>query len=139
MSIPVWPDTLPDPLRAGYLAQRQDIRVRRASNGPPGYRRRFSSGAELVTLAIEVTRSGKAVFDQFYDLDTRFGTLPFKMPDPATDGRQLLTESGVPLLTDTGEPILLSASWLCIFGDPVPSERIVGGRFEITFNVAVMP
>lgn len=139
MSVPTWPESLPDPLRAGYLAQRQDIRVRRSANGPPGYGRRFSSGARLVTLAIEVTRSGKAVFDGFYDLDTRFGTLPFRMPDPATDGRNLLTDAGAPILTGTGEPLLVSASWLCLFGEPVPSERIVGGRFEITFNIAVMP
>ncbi|APE43659.1 hypothetical protein BOO69_09705 [Sulfitobacter alexandrii] len=139
MTLPLWPAALPDPLRAAYLSQRQDIRLRRAANGPPSFRRRYSSNAELVTLGIEVTRTGKALFDQFYDLDTRQGTLPFKMPDPATDGRPLLTEGGLPLLTETGAPILVSASWLCVFGEPVPSERIVGGRFEITFNVAVMP
>ena len=112
MSLPIWPDALPSPLRTAYLAQRQDIRARRSVNGPPSYRRRFSSGARLVSLAIEVPRSGKAVFDQFYDLITHDGTLPFMMPDPATDGRALLTERGDPILSGNGDPILLSAIWL---------------------------
>ncbi len=81
----------------------------------------------------------KAVFDEFYDTVTKDGTLPFRMPDPSTDGQFLLDTDVSPILTETGARILLAAQWLCIFGDPVPSERIVGGRFLVSLTVAVMP
>lgn len=139
MSIPTWPAELPCPTRAGYLSQRKDTRMPKSGNGPPGYRRRFSSTAQLVTLSIEVIRSGKAIFDDFYVETTQEGTLPFYMTNPTTDGTAMLTQVTAPILSTEGEPIVLASQWLCLFGDPVPSERVFAGRFEITFNVAVMP
>ena len=139
MTVPVWPTDLPKPLRAGYSQERQDTRLRKASGGPPGYRRRFSSAARLVTLSIEVTRARKAIFDNFYVVETVHGSKPFQMPDPTTDGVALLSGDYLPILTSEGEPILLSAQWLCLFGEQVPSERLIGGRFEISFSVAVLP
>lgn len=139
MSVAVWPDTLPCPMREGYEASRQDPRQRRAASGPPGYRRRFSSAARLVRLTLEVSRAQKAVFDNFQRNDTRDGTLPFYMPDPTTDGWPMLTGDGTPVLTGAGAPVLLSARWLCLFGEDVPVETIIGVRFRIAFSVAVMP
>jgi hypothetical protein len=139
MTIPVWPTSLPKPSRAGYTAQNDDGRVRRQAGGPPGYRRRFSSTARLVSLSINVTRAEKAVFDRFFEVDTKSGSIPFYMPDPVTDGWGFLTSDGAPVLSAEGEPILLAAQWLCLFGDETPSETIRGITFDIAFSVAVMP
>ena len=93
MTLPAWPSELPRPSRASWSAQLQDPRARRsAENGPPGYRRRFSSAARLVTMEIEVSRNGKAVFDTFH-ADLAYGSLPFTMPDPTTDGWPLLSST----------------------------------------------
>lgn len=138
MTVAVWPSELPYPLRASYLQERQDNRLRKAGGGPPGYRRRFSNTARLVTLGIEVTRARKAIFDTFYD-DLTKGTLPFWMPDPTTDGVPLLGQNFSPILTAKGSPLLIASQWLCVFGEPVPSETIVGGRYAVSFTVAVMP
>ncbi|MAU43772.1 MAG: hypothetical protein CMP09_02820 [Yangia sp.] len=61
------------------------------------------------------------------------------MPDPVTDGWPLLHETGVPLLYEDGTPILMSAQWLCVFGDEPPSETLRGMTFTKSFSVWVMP
>jgi hypothetical protein len=141
MSPATWPETLPRPTRAGYEAAVIDPRLRRsAETGPPGYRRRWSSVARDVALSIVVSRADKAVFDRFHAETTAWGTRPFWMPDPVTDGWPMLTSDGRPLLTAGGAPILLAARWLCLFGDSPPVEHIRGGlEFEIAFPVVVMP
>jgi hypothetical protein len=140
MTLPVWPASLPKPNRQGYQAQQQDPRLRKSGDaGPPGYRRRWSSVSKSVSLVIDVPRSEKAVFDQFYNVATSHGGKPFWMPDPVTDGWPMLTGGGIPILASDGSPILLAASWLCLFGQPTPTETIQGVRFIIGFSVEVMP
>ncbi|AMY72321.1 hypothetical protein [Frigidibacter mobilis] len=84
------------------------------------------------------TRSQKATFDSFFS-DQAMGTNLFWMPDPTTDGWPMLTADGAPVLTAEGAPVLLSAQWLCLFGDAMPTETILGVRFQISFSVSVMP
>jgi len=140
MSVAEWPADLPKPQRSGYQAQFQDPRKgRSAEAGPPGWDRRYSGVARMVSLSIDVTRSQKAVFDNFFEDVALHGSLPFWMPDPVTDGWALLTSDGVPLLDQDGAPILLSARWLCLFGQDMPTETIYATRFVIGFSVAVMP
>lgn len=139
MSVAVWPSELPTPLRASYVQERQDSRLRKAAGGPPGYRRGFSSTATMVTLGVELTRARLAIFDTFYDDVTDDGTLPFQMSDPTSDGVALLDANFQPILTDAGLTIQLASNWLCLFSEPVPSVTISGGRYLVTFTVAVMP
>lgn len=140
MTVATWPTSLPKPLRTGYQTQILDPRLKRsAASGPPGYRRRWSSVARSVALTIDVPRADKAVFDGFYEVTTDFGALPFWMPDPTTDGWPLLTDTGAPVLDGDGTPILMSAQWLCLFGDTTPVATIQGVRFQIAFSVVVMP
>ncbi|MCZ4259013.1 hypothetical protein O4H53_26025 [Sulfitobacter sp. G21635-S1] len=140
MSVPLWPTDLPKPQREGFQTQIVDPRLRRVGEtGPPAYRRRWSSVAETVGLSIDVTRNQKALFDDFFKHVTAFGSLPFYMPDPLTDGWPMLDHAGTPLLTAGGQPLLLSARWLCLFGDETPAQTIRGVRFIIAFTVAVMP
>lgn len=140
MTIPTWPASLPKPERKTWSRSPLEARVKRQTEaGPPGYRRRFSSIAKPVALSIVVSRAGKAVFDQFYEETTAFGGRPFHMPDPTTDGWALLDGAGRPMLTEGGQPILMSAMWLCLFGDDVPKESIEGVNFRMAFSVMVMP
>ncbi len=140
MTLPIWPTSLPKPNRQGYQAQSQDPRLRKNNDtGPTGYRRRWSSVSKTVGLIIDVTRSEKAVFDNFHAQTTAFGTKPFWMPDPVTDGWPMLGADGIPILAADGSPLLLSARWLCLFGQSTPSEAVKGVRFIISFSVEVMP
>lgn len=135
-----WPSDLPLPQRNGYQGQNQDPRSRRrAQAGPPAYRPLYSSAARNVSLSIHVDRDQKAVFDGFYDRDTKKGVLPFLMADPVTDGWRLLGTDGLLLLDPAGTPLLMSAYWLCLFGDTTPTEIVSGVNFVISFSVAVMP
>lgn len=135
-----WPTDLPPIQRDSWQLTRQDPRRRRqAETGPPSYRRRFSSAAKLVTMSMVLTRSQKAVFDNFYDVDCRSGVRLFRMPDPSTDGWKLLHETGVPLLNENGVPFLLSRSWLCAWGEQVPTETVVEQvKFNMSFNIVVI-
>ncbi|MDQ0454721.1 hypothetical protein [Rhizobium paknamense] len=140
MTIPIWPESLPRPERNTWQRTSTDPRIKRPSDSAvPSYRRRFSAVARPVSLSILVSRANKAVFDQFYEEKTGYGTTPFYMPDPTTDSWPLLDDSGNPILTDTGQPILLGEQWLVVFGDQVPTEAIVGVEFRISFSVTVMP
>ncbi|APX21321.1 hypothetical protein [Salipiger profundus] len=140
MTVPSWPTALPRPLRSSYRASATDPRLKRAQDAPvPAYRRRYSSVARGLQLSLVLSRAQKAVFDTFHTETTGFGTTPFWMPDPVTDGWPLLTPEGQYLLTPEGQRILLSARLLCVFGDEVPSETLRGMSFTVSFSVWVMP
>lgn len=141
MSYPSWPAGLRRFEREGWQTQMQEARQRRQSDaGPPGWRRRFSSAARLVSLSLVLSRNEKAIFDRFHEETCLMGTQLFWMPDPTTDGWPLLTSAGVPILTGGGEPILLSSRLLCAWGDQPPVETMVGQiEFRKAFSVAVMP
>lgn len=140
MSVQQWPAALDRFERPGWQVQPQDSRQRRASEaGPPGYRRRFSSVARGVSLSIVLSRNEKAIFDQFYDEDCAHGSREFWMPDPSTHGWPLLSDAGTPLMS-AGRPLLLAERWLCAWGDPPPTESIVGQvQFRKTFGIWVLP
>jgi len=140
MTLPQWPAELPRPNRAGYQRQTDDPRLARSADaGPPSYRRRWSAVSRSVALVIDLGRSQKAVFDAFHDEVTAMGSLPFRMPDPTTDGWPVLTSDGVPILAGDGAPLLLAAHWLCLFGATTPVETMHGLRFRISFSVTVLP
>ena len=140
MSVAVWPAELPNPSRGGYQAQNEDSRLRRSASGPRGYRRKYSSAGRLVQLQlVDVPRSLKAVFDNFYEGTVADGVLPFYMPDPVTNRWPFLLPNGQPALAGDGAPLLMAAQWLCIFGEETPSETISGTRFDIAFSVVVLP
>ncbi|ADE84730.1 hypothetical protein [Rhodobacter capsulatus] len=140
MSYPVWPSDLPRPERSSYQLQPQDARRKRGFEaGPPGYRRRFSAVAKLVSLSLILTANQRAVFDNFYGDDCAQGAALFWMPDATRDGQPLLTHDGQPLLTHDGTPILLASRWLCAWGDTPPIETIQGIEFRKQFQVVVMP
>lgn len=141
MTLLAYPPALPRPNRGGYQAQIEDPRIKKsAERGPPGWRRRWSSVARSVSLTTDLSRAQKAVFDGFYEEATGYGSLPFDMPDPVTDGWPMLTAEGAPMLAGDGAPILLAARWVCLFGATPPAETLVGPvTFRKSFSVWVMP
>lgn len=140
MSVPVWPETLPRPTRDGWQARPGDPRLRKGGEtGTPGYRRRYSNVARSVQMTVQLSRMQKGTFDTFLEETTRNGAMPFWMPDPTTDGWPMLDQDGRPLMDGTGRPLLLSARWLCLFGDEMPTETIKGVEFHISFPIWVLP
>jgi len=140
MSYPTWPATLPRPERSSYQLQPQDGRRKRGFEaGPPGYRRRFSSVAQMVTLAIVCDSYQRQTFWTFYETGCAGGASLFWMPDPTRDGWPVLTSAGVPLLDAAGDPVIASAIWLCTWGDAPPIEMVDGLEFQLQFAVVVMP
>lgn len=141
MTVPAWPSELPRPVRQTYSASWADGRQMRAADyGPPSARLRTSSAPQMATLSLKLTRAEKAMFDDFWQRELRRGSLPFTMPDPVTDGWELLSSDGAPVLDDDGEPILLAGTWTCLFAqDGLPQETLQGLTFNINFSVVVMP
>lgn len=140
MSYPVWPSDLPRPERSSYQLQPQDARRKRGfESGPPGYRRRFSAVAQMVTLSVILTAHQRSLFDAFYTDACAQGASLFWMPDPTRDGWPLLATDGTPLLGPGGAPLLTSARWLCAWGDAPPIETLQGIEFRKQFQVVVMP
>ncbi|MBB96922.1 MAG: hypothetical protein CML68_20285 [Rhodobacteraceae bacterium] len=138
--IPTWPTSLPGPQRDSWQLTRQDPRRRRqADTGPPGYRRRFSSAARLVTMSLVLTRSQKGVFDTFFQDDCRWGVRFFRMPDPSTDGWAALDSNGDQILTSDDQKLLLARTWLCAWGEEMPVETVVEQvKFSVSFNIVVI-
>jgi len=140
MSYPTWPATLPRPERSSYQLQPQDGRRKRGFEaGPPGYRRRFSSVAQMVTMSVILSAYQRTVFDEFYSVTCAEGSSLFWLPDPTRDGWPLLEANGTPILGAGGVPLLTSASWLCAWGDQPPIETLQGIEFRKQIQIVVMP
>lgn len=141
MSYPVWPTDLPRPERDSYQLQPQDARRKRSfETGPPGYRRRFSAVAKLVSLSLILSAHHRALFDAFYEADCAQGASLFWMPDPTRAGWPLLATDGTPLLGPGGVPLLIASRWLCAWGDAPPIETSVEQvKWRKQFQVVVMP
>lgn len=140
--IATWPASLPRPERPSWNLTPQELRRKRQSDaGPPGYRRRFSSVARMVTMSVILTHDQRAIFDQFFAETCKYGAIRFWMPDPSTDGWPLTTETGDPLLVNasTKVPLELSERWLCAWGDQLPAETVEGIEFRKTFGIVVLP
>ena len=135
-----WPTTLPRPERESWQLTSQDARRKRQSDaGPPAYRRRFSSAAKMVSLSLILSRNERAIFDSFFHRECAEGSRLFWMPDPTTEGWAMLNTDGTPLFVSEGVPLLLSATWLCSWGDQIPTETIQGIEFRKSFNLVVLP
>lgn len=140
MAIASWPKELPRPMREGYQSSPGEGRQKKRNDaGPPSYRRRTSSIPKFVSMTLDVSRNELARFERFYEEEVSDGSLPFLMPDPTTTGWPLLTTDGRNLTDHLGRPLLMEKSWLCLFGDTLPSQTVIGVRFRLSFQVVVMP
>lgn len=141
MTLPVWPEALPRPTRAGHSSQMMDARTPRAVQaGPPSRRRKFSAVPRRIALELRVQRYEKDVLDLFFAESLDHGTRPFWMPDPEFDDWPLLDGNLVALLDREGRPVTNSAMMLTLWGDEPPQTAALRGTtFTITFAVLRMP
>ena len=86
-----------------------------------------------------LTREEREIFDHFYTETLSEGTGLFRMPNPTIEQWPILTESGLPLLSEGGSTLEGAATWLCRFGDQVPTETVIGTRFQKNVEVVVLP
>lgn len=137
----IWPSELDAPTRDGWSRQAYDTRqTRETGAGVIGFRRRFSLEPELISLSLILDRTQKAIFDKFYRVTCKGGTLFFEMPEPTTHGWPLLMSDGSPLLMQDGTPLLMSKTILCAWGDEAPVEAFHAQvHFLKSFNIVVMP
>lgn len=135
----VWPSDLNPALRADWSVARGDSRIpTRADRGPATFKRGYSRIEDTAQHSIYVDNDLRALFEKFYIEDTRYGALPFAVPDFSVDGLELLTEDYFDLLTEGGAPILLDAWWLAMFGS-MPSTKTYGAGFMVSFTLLVLP
>ncbi|WP_425072592.1 hypothetical protein [Sagittula sp. S175] len=141
MTHPTWPSILPAPRRDTHGLRRPDTRRRRLTDaGAPGYQRRLTLQAKLMSVGVTVTQPLKEVFDRFFEDDCAHGTAYFWMPDPTRQDWPLLDESFEPLTFEDGEPWTDEAMLLCCWADTLPEEGDWKGvTFTIRFDVWVMP
>lgn len=140
MSVAIWPETLPPPKRSGYREQYRDPRRPKSGDtGPPGWRLGAPAAGRDVAMTLGLHRALLGDFERFFEDDTQYGSLPFRMPAPSSDGWSLLNQDGAPLLTPDGTPLLLAANWLCLFAKDPPVIVPAGVRFNLSFAVVVLP
>lgn len=139
----VWyPPELPVPMKQGYQSAFGDGRIgARRDAGPPSYRRRFSAVGDTVSLQTHLQRHELARFERFFLEETKRGSKTFFMPDPLTDGWPALTARGEPIALPDGSPMLLAKTWLCVFGEGLPSTVPLTNdeSFYVSFDIVVLP
>lgn len=101
MTVPVWPEALPQVLRFPLTQRRQSGKIRTETDtGPAKVRRRFTARVtEYPSSTIMVTGEQKAIFDAFYDDELGGGTLAFSWTDPDTRQPAMLRIKGEPEAT----------------------------------------
>lgn len=139
MTHAVWPEDLPRPSRVGYQVAFGEGRLRRAGEGPPGYKRKFSRMPTGDSVTMTLGRSQYLIFKTFYDDTVKGGSLLFWMPDPMLDGTAALDAEDEPLLDANGQPVIVSRKTLCLFGEPPPQVVSSQSRMSVTFTLVRMP
>jgi hypothetical protein len=140
MSMPSWPVELKKPLSDGFQQAREDNRrIMRAERGPPRIRRGSSKAAEAVSVAFYCSHDQRARFDRFHIEETEEGALPFLVPAWGVDNHDLLTADGLNLLTHDDVPLLIASTWVCLFGQTMPSVVAMGLEWRVSFDLVILP
>jgi hypothetical protein len=124
MSMPSWPVELKKPLSDGFQQAREDNRrIMRAERGPPRIRRGSSKAAEAVSVAFYCSHDQRARFDRFHIEETEEGALPFLVPAWGVDNHDLL----------------IASTWVCLFGQTMPSVVAMGLEWRVSFDLVILP
>lgn len=137
----VWPIDLPQRLTySSYTRRAGDVRQWTPYEGSEfsRVRRKYSRGADVVPLSFPAQLSQVARFERFYDEEANKGISLFTMPDQERDGAQWLYDDGSPVMVDDETPALISARWLCRFGQEPYDIARVGGIYQVSFQVLVL-
>lgn len=84
MSVPAWPNTLPQRfLRDGYTEDGADNLIATdMSIGPAKTRRRSTAAVEQISGIVMMSENQFSAFKAFVKADTKDRSLPFTFPDP---------------------------------------------------------
>lgn len=139
MSVQVWPSELPRPNRKQWQSVPQDTRNKKSpKSGPPSYGKGLSRAVTQVSIALDLTFDQRQVFDRFFHQECNEGVILFWMPDPIVTGRALTFSNGMPLLNEGGQPLIVTKTWLCRWGDNLPTETIPSQlHYRKTFSLWV--
>ncbi|MGY3366191.1 hypothetical protein ACVWZL_003316 [Bradyrhizobium sp. GM2.4] len=141
MTIPVWPDDLPQVvLVEGFQAGPLGQRLSTAMDSGPSKQRRRGPKTRPLTVAIAVDENQRALFDRFYDEEVGGGTTPFLIRDVLTDGRDLDDDLGEQLQDENGDDLLIESWALVQFGQTDPA--VAANTFDfyrIQFELIVLP
>lgn len=87
-----WPPSLPVNFQiSGYQRTVADGRIRSSvDSGVPKVRRRTTASAGLISGSMVFSSAQKVTFEDFFEVTTLGGTLPFNMPDQENGGTHLV-------------------------------------------------
>jgi hypothetical protein len=84
--MPTWPNTLPKALIEGYAETPANNVLRTQMDvGPAKTRRRTFANVRNLTINLLLSSAQWTALDNFYDVETLSGSLPFDMPHPRTN------------------------------------------------------
>lgn len=140
MTLPNWPTDLPEPVGDGFRIARGERRRRsQGDQGPPRMRRGISKSVDQVQMSIVVSHNERARFERFYREETSEGALPFLMPDWSRNGDYLTMADGTFLTDAAGNRLTMAVTLPCLFGDQLPTYSAIGGHWQLSFVVTVLP
>ncbi len=141
MTIPTWPAELPQYIRVeGFSLGVKDTRLSsKPSVGPPKVRRRSSSAVKPFTGGFMLTSDQWRRLEEFWDSDTKGGSLPFLMRDTLSNSVALQTESGEGIQTELGVAITFASWWLVLFSSPPTLGAVTGELFQVDLSLSIMP
>lgn len=114
----VWPASLPQFVdRPGYQGGTGDGRIRSDTDTKIAkLRQRFSAVPRPLQFTVTMTDAQFATFKSFIKNDTAGGTLPFQFPSPEGEG-----------------------TWICQFGQNMPTWNSVGVEWVVTMELVILP
>ena len=127
-------------MRQGYALRRTDGRLMtKPERGPPRPKTMTSKQMKTAAMILDVDHDQWSRFNRFYEEETKSGSVHFAMPQPGNDGRNVLANDGSILTDQNNNPLLITATWLCMFGVNPPVDTVVGVRWRIAFDLVVLP
>lgn len=138
MTVPKWPATLPrTAAQEGFSYGFADGRLKTQMDAGPGkMRRRFSAAAKPVEMQLVLDETGLARLEDFWDVDTKGGSLPFWISDIVYQ-KLLVNPDGTPILPEP-EPIR-GLPWLAMFATAPKAVPWGGLYWRVSFTLSVMP
>jgi hypothetical protein len=141
MAIPYWDEVgLPQWfLRDNFTRTSRDARLRtKMDTGPDKMRVRGSSIGAPFQGSIICTTAQLARFDNFWEVDTKRGILPFWKRDPVYDGEIITDVDGVPITDESGNVLTVNAWMLVRFGENPPTTVPDGMEWRVSFDLEIL-
>lgn len=118
-----------------------DGRLRtRMGSGQSKVRRLTGMPVKPLSAQAHYSRGELGRFWTWWEDDLRGGSLPFFMRNQIIDGRALLDDDFEEVTDEDDNPILITAWWLCLFGEGQPTETALGAElYRVAFELEILP